>query len=915
MATVYRDSTPLTDAQKASLPGIAAAIRTKMYGKDVRETMAAGLELVGNTVQAVAQQAATSLDYGYFQDGPQARTNTTVSQVEWNGASWVQFVGDTLTPSKGLKWEIPYSNFPDFFNTPIKISFDFQSSIAQNFDLRIDFWDKDGKSLKSDLIEHISFNAFEYRQITAAYETSKVDNVSLIEVNLVATSTDIGKCLIKDAICIPILRGERQLDNDNLLDTVSPESTTSSTRFNYVRWIGKNWLKLTDSSGSQYKGIEWKINFDNFQLFKSEFFNRPWIFKFLAQSSIETTNAAVKWSINIGYHSADGTLLGTDVLKNISFKAYEYQNILVSFVLNPAYQANTAYFDLQIVSNDTKDIGTFLVADECLKYNFKTISDLSSNDQVILKNDFANGIDDALPFSKTVLSSVRYLGGKFLKVVGDGSTQYQGVNFVFDVDPQKEMYTYGLDISFLIQSATDQDLSFNLIYYDDSWNCLGTTVVNTATLNQWEFKNFNFKALPSKTYLDTCSKIAFQIVQNGTNFGTLLIGNLLVKYNFKTVSNPPQNYGLPEVHLDGDFTGISGDDYVNLNFDYVKNGTHITGYAKTKWQGDSSLQWNKKAYKIKVYEDSAMSNKLNFQPQHRWSADNSWNLKAYVTDGLLCRDPVSANIGAAIWSAEKSIPDGVVTTDNFGFIDGFPVVLFINGAFQGIYSFNIAKGDYGKTKAIIDGANYTDVTEFKTYPSGGDAIDGTNFEMVDPDDPTDDIKAGFNAMLNFAVNSTDADFKANIDTYLDKESLIDYYIFSNVIGNVDAWGKNQTFFSYDLKKWYIHPYDLDTTLGGQFDGTLVSKPTAVAHGSHQLFVRLENNFGDDIKKRYTELRSWLTPEFILKMYRKWIDEIGDENYQREYALWNNPSKDTYTWQQLTDYVLNQFKVCDAAWLQ
>lgn len=45
--TDYRDDTPLTDAQKASLVGLATAIRTKMYGKDVREAIASAIEMVG----------------------------------------------------------------------------------------------------------------------------------------------------------------------------------------------------------------------------------------------------------------------------------------------------------------------------------------------------------------------------------------------------------------------------------------------------------------------------------------------------------------------------------------------------------------------------------------------------------------------------------------------------------------------------------------------------------------------------------------------------------------------------------------------------------------------------------------------------------------------------------------------------
>lgn len=45
--TDYKDSTALTDAQKSSIEGLATAIRTKMYGKDVREAIASAIETVG----------------------------------------------------------------------------------------------------------------------------------------------------------------------------------------------------------------------------------------------------------------------------------------------------------------------------------------------------------------------------------------------------------------------------------------------------------------------------------------------------------------------------------------------------------------------------------------------------------------------------------------------------------------------------------------------------------------------------------------------------------------------------------------------------------------------------------------------------------------------------------------------------
>jgi len=46
-----------------------------------------------------------------------------------------------------------------------------------------------------------------------------------------------------------------------------------------------------------------------------------------------------------------------------------------------------------------------------------------------------------------------------------------------------------------------------------------------------------------------------------------------------------------------------------------------------------------------------------------------------------------------------------------------------------------------------------------------------------------------------------------------------------------------------------------------------------------------------------------------------MDTIGEENYQNEFAKWNEPNKDIYTWQQLTDYIIDRFQKCDKEWLE
>ena len=253
-------------------------------------------------------------------------------------------------------------------------------------------------------------------------------------------------------------------------------------------------------------------------------------------------------------------------------------------------------------------------------------------------------------------------------------------------------------------------------------------------------------------------------------------------------------------------------------------------------------------------------------------------------------------------------------TSAFGFVDGFPVNLYLNGDYAGLYSFNIPKGDYGEFSALVEGASYSDVSQFKSYPEGGIKFDDTDFSLEEPKELDQHTKDSFNKLAKFIATQSGDEFKYHLSEVIDIPSAIDYYIFSNLIQNYDAWGKNIQFINTGWDKWYVHPYDLDSTLGGEWDGSLADISSEVVNRGNQLFKKLEANFADDIKARYREIRQWLTLPHFLEIYRNKIDEIGEGNYQLEYEKWKPSNVDSYTWQQLQHYIRKRIAACDKAWL-
>ena len=291
------------------------------------------------------------------------------------------------------------------------------------------------------------------------------------------------------------------------------------------------------------------------------------------------------------------------------------------------------------------------------------------------------------------------------------------------------------------------------------------------------------------------------------------------------------------------------------------------------------------------------------------------NLKAYYTDGLLSRDVVNANIGADVASTNLSLPNDLKQEDNFGFIDGFPIVLIFNGEFEGIYSFNTARSDFDYIKYGIMGNGYSNVTNFTSADKADVKLDGSDFESLNPETVTDDEKSAVGDLVTWVATSTDENFKADFEKHLDLKTAIDYFILGNLLASVDSFGKNQIFLSWDGAKWFMQAYDLDTTFGISWEGKEQDLPTGLIGTENNLFNRLSKLFASEISARYAELRAWLTPAYVLDKYKERINEIGVGNYKLEFAKWNNPSKDIATYKQLKNAVLHQFSLLDQTWLK
>ena len=506
---------------------------------------------------------------------------------------------------------------------------------------------------------------------------------------------------------------------------------------------------------------------------------------------------------------------------------------------------------------------------------------------------------------------------------------YRGLYWWID-EPDKisEMANYPVKINFNIQSSIDQTLVLQVQFYDINGIISTKTIgIDNIALKASEIINYQKEFSLDSSRIEGVTKVGINLFTPGTDdLGTVLINNYSAVLEYKQIGSTVEMsgtnasdklegyYNLPIIKINGELAGMDQNNAKQVTYEYRNGNTVLTGCAKLKWQGNSSTLWNKKGYRLQPFTDNTFTKKEKVQFIPSWSPTSKINLKAYYTDGLLSRDVVNANIGADIASTNFSLPNDLKQEDNFGFIDGFPIVLIFNGVFEGIYSFNTARSDFDYVKYGIMGNGYTNVTNFTSANKADVKLDGSDFESLNPETVTDDEKSAVGDLVTWVATSSDENFKADFEKHLDLKTTIDYFILCNLLASADSFGKNQIFLSWDGLKWFMQAYDLDSTLGINYAGKAYDLPTMLIGTGNNLFKRLAQLFNSEISARYTELRAWLTPAYVLKKYKEHINEIGVGNYKLEFAKWNNPSKDIATYKQLKDAVLHQFSLLDQIWL-
>lgn len=364
-------------------------------------------------------------------------------------------------------------------------------------------------------------------------------------------------------------------------------------------------------------------------------------------------------------------------------------------------------------------------------------------------------------------------------------------------------------------------------------------------------------------------------------------------------------------------------------FRYISKTQDISGYAEFKAQGNSSMSYPKKNMTVKMYEDEACETKLKVDFKG-WGKQSKHVYKANWIDLTHARNIVSARLWAEIVKSRSNyaeLPVLLRTSPNQGAVDGFPVKVYSQGIYQGRYTLNIPKDKWTtnmdddlETHCILCGENYVSGC-FRAIAN----INGSDWTDEIHDTVPTSIKTRWNEVITFVMNSTDEEFKTNLSNYFDVESLIDYYIFGIVSCGLDAFGKNQLFFTYDGIKWIASMYDMDATWGLWWNGSSFVDYDYARNEfqdfkdgeGNLLYIKLENNFINEIKERASELlNDVLSIPNIINEFERFTDISSLDLVKEDYAsttasgsFTGIPQTSKNNIQQIRDYVVNRYSYC------
>lgn len=307
----------------------------------------------------------------------------------------------------------------------------------------------------------------------------------------------------------------------------------------------------------------------------------------------------------------------------------------------------------------------------------------------------------------------------------------------------------------------------------------------------------------------------------------------------------------------------------------------VTG--KIRGRGNSTWKWEKKPYKIKLDEKASLLG---------LSANRDWILLANYADKSLIRNTLAYEMGRVL--------DKLTWTPT-----QYPVDLFVNGEYRGVYSLGehmeVANGrvDIDESSEAVDtgylielgGVSNEDIEAGVDYfHTNGRLIKYAAFVSPDEEEITDAQKAFIKEYFQKAEDAIVAG--EGYEEYIDVDSFVDWILIHELSYNLDACYRRSCYFTKDkggkLKMGPI--WDFDLAFGNlsvdnpDYDDLLTigsEEEDAYVKPNWCTYLLKDPEFCARLYARWEEIRQPLLEEAnrVIDMYSALLDGSQQENFE------------------------------------
>ena len=427
---------------------------------------------------------------------------------------------------------------------------------------------------------------------------------------------------------------------------------------------------------------------------------------------------------------------------------------------------------------------------------------------------------------------------------------------------------------------------------------------------------------------------AAQIQANKTAIGDANSGLIKeindIKNTNRTFKNIYADNDMPTVFItSGTLTSLKSkaDGTANCEFEIRFKNQIIKCFGTGKIQGTSSAGYPAKNYTFKFYSDK--ENTTKFKIDVGWGKQNKYCFKKNWVDSTHTRNLSGARIAYDMVNSrpESDFKTNLLNTPHNGSVDGFPIKVYVNGEFWGLYTWNIPKDAWTFN---MDDKNPNHMVLCAEYNNNGDNTQNNTCEFratwrgesdanwsIEVGTYSEALKNSFNNAISHVMNSSDEDFKANFSNYFDLYSMLDYYCFSYLTAHIDGLGKNMLMATYDGVHWGACLYDMDSIYGANWDGqsfknTNIRCPEEYCETNSLLWKRVEKSFSQELYDRYFELRNGaLSLGNIVTHVEEIYNLIPDRIFNDDFQKWTTiPGQTTNTITRFRNYMRDRAAYCD-----